>query len=102
MAILNSSITTDADSVYTAFSNVAVSTMYICNYSGSAITANIWMVPNGGTVTNQSLVYDTISIAAHDTYVMDAERLVLATGDAIHANVSANNAASFTLSTWGI
>lgn len=102
MAISNANLTTVASAVYTASGNIAVSTMYICNYSGSAITANVWMVPSGGSVTNLNKVYSTISIAANDTYVMDAERIVLGNGDTIQANVSANSSATFTLSTWGI
>lgn len=77
-----------------------VTAMYLCNTTGSSVTANVYLVPAGGT-PNACPIYSNLSIAANDTHVSDTERIVLDNGDALWANCSVNGAVVFTISSTG-
>jgi len=102
MAIKNANVTTVASSIYTSTGNSATTTMHFCNYSGAAITANIWVVPNGLTANNLTMIYSNIAVTGTNTVVIDTEKLILGNGDAVYANCSANLSVSATVSYIGI
>ena len=102
MAIQNTALTTTAQSVYTSTGNSVVSTMHIPNYTGTPITCNVWVVPNGGTVSFTNIVYGNVTITAYNTLVVDREKFILANGDKLYANVSASSSASCTITYIGV
>jgi hypothetical protein len=89
-------------SLLTATSNVAITTVYLCNKSVTTITANIFLTPGTGNVYGNNMIYSNLSIASNDTYVLEHERLLLSPGDAITANIgpdaSVNNLLVATIS----
>lgn len=93
MAIINSSMTysVTAEPILTANSNVAVTTMYLCNKSASMLTCNIFLVPNGVATISETIIYRNLRIAGGDTYILENERILLNTGDSIQGNVGVDN-----------
>lgn len=104
MSVISSSLTLGQSNIYVSSGNSVVSTMYFCNSNASAANLNVWIVSAGsvagGTSSTANLVYREIQLAAADTYVVDMEKLVLATGDYIRAN--AGGTVSATVSYVGI
>jgi hypothetical protein len=99
MALTNTVLTASSAAIYTSTGDNVVTSVYFCNYSGAAKTIDVWAIASGGTAIDGTLIYDTVSIKANDTYVMDLERLALANGDALHASASAVTSVTATVST---
>ena len=102
MSIKNANVTTVATSVYTSTGNSATTTVHFCNYSASAVTANVWVVQSGFTANNINMIYSNIAITGTNTVVIDTEKLILGNGDAVYANASANLSVGATVSYIGI
>jgi len=103
MAISNTLLTTgNAQVIYTSSGSTVVSLMYFNNQNASAQTINVYAVPSGGTVGGNTQIYSSLQLASKDTYVTDWEKLVLANGDALYANASANVSVVATVSYIGI
>lgn len=93
MPITTANVTSSTAAVYTSAGNTGVTFVSICNYTASNVTANVFVVPSGGTAGNLNLVLSAIGLTANDTYQLYAgsEKLVLSNGDSIQVNASANN-----------
>jgi hypothetical protein len=102
MAINNTAVGTSPSSIYTSTGSSAITTIHLCNYTGSPITANLYAVPSGGSANNSTLFYSNVQITAYNTLIISTEKLILDTGDAIYANVSASNSVTATVSSIGI
>ena len=102
MAIKNANVTTVATSIYTSSGNSAITTIHLCNYSASAVSANIYVVPAGFTANTINMIYCNQQITTTTTYIIDSEKLILSNGDAIFANVTANVSVGATISYIGI
>jgi len=94
MPIATGNVTTAAAAVYTSTGNTVVTFLSICNYSAGNVTANVFVVPNGGSAGNLTAVLAQIEIASKDTYQLYAgnEKLVLGNGDSVQANANVDNA----------
>jgi len=94
MPIATGNVTSAATAVYTSSGNTAVTFLSICNYSAGNVTANVFVVPNGGSAGNLTAVLTSLEIAANDTYQFYAgnEKLVLGNGDSVQANANVDNA----------
>ena len=102
MAILNASVTTTASPIFVSSGNTAVSTIHLCNYSASAVQANIYLAPSTGNVANSTtVIYGNVTISAYDTLIIYQEKFLLGAGDTIYANVSAANSVTATVSSLG-
>lgn len=104
MAIINTKITTAdvATTVYSSTNNSAITTVYLCNTSSTATSANVFVVPNGSSPGPVTQIYSSIRLAGEDTYVMEAERLLLENGDSLRVEVSTANVVTVTVSYTGI
>jgi Na+-transporting NADH:ubiquinone oxidoreductase subunit NqrE len=105
MAIRSISLTTSAAQpiVETAFGqSVAVTTVYLCNKTPVNCTVNVYAVDANALAGGSNIIYSNLVIAGNDTYVMEAERLILAGGDLLSANASINGAVIATASFVGI
>lgn len=102
MALSQLTLTTSASAIYTSGGNSAVTTMYLCNYSGTDRTVTIYLVPPAGTAGNSNIIYKDVTIVAGDTYIIDTERLVLANGESVQALASANTSVTMTVSFVGV
>jgi hypothetical protein len=102
MAINNANVTTIASSIYTSAASSAITTIHLCNYTATAVQANLWLVPSGKTANNFSLIYANTTISGYNTLIVYQEKFILSTGDAVYANCSANVSLSATVSSIGI
>jgi len=87
MALTSTTLTTTADSIYTSAGGSAITAMYFCNTSDRTIMFNVFAVPNTEIPTNNRLIYYKVQLTAHDTYVIDNEKLILGDGDGLFANI---------------
>ena len=94
MTIAVGNVTTTAAAVYTSTGNSAITFLSLCNYSVGNVTANVHVVPSGDTAANSNIIISAIEIAANDTYQLyvGGEKLILANGDTVQINASANTA----------
>jgi hypothetical protein len=78
----------------------AITTMFFCNNSTATSTAiDIWLVATGsGGPSTSSRVINQLSLPAQETFVFDAEKLILFNGDAIWAKATDSNIVSATIS----
>jgi len=92
MTIAISTLSTVANAVYTSTGNTAITSLTLCNYSASNVTANLYVVPNGNSAGTTTVALANVLLAVHDTLQMyvAAEKLLLGPGDAIYCNASAN------------
>jgi len=98
MTIATSYVTTTGNTVYTSGGNTAITWLTMTNYGNADVSANVWVVPSGSSPSNVNLVIASLDIlsAANttggDTYqiYVGGEKLLLANGDTIFANSSAN------------
>ena len=102
MAIQNTSLSATTSSIITSTGTTAIVTIHLCNYTSNSVTANIFLVPSGGSANLSTLVYSNVSISAYNTLVIDREKFILATGDAIFANVSTGSSVTATVSSIGV
>jgi len=102
MAILNTALTTTANPIFVSSGNNAITTIHLCNYTGSSVQANIYMAPSTGNVANgTTVIYGNVTISAYNTLIIYQEKFLLANGDTIYANVSAANSVTATVSSLG-
>jgi hypothetical protein len=102
MAILNTAVTTTASPIFVSSGNNAITTIHLCNYSGSSVQANVYIAPSTANVANSTtVVYGNVTISAYNTLIIYQEKFVLANGDTIYANVSAATSVTATVSSMG-
>jgi hypothetical protein len=94
MPISTSNVTTSIANAYVSSGNTAVTFLSLANYDTSNVFANVYVVPSGNTVGNLNVVVANIQLTTQDTYqfYVGNEKLILANGDSIQVNASANNA----------
>lgn len=68
----------------------AVTAVYLCNTGAVTLPVDLHVVPFGATADGTNIVYSSIQIAPHDTYVLDTERLILDNGDFLAATTTAD------------
>ena len=96
MTIATANVTTVTTSVYTSSGNTAITFLSLCNYSVGNVTANVHVVPSGGTANSINKILASIDILTLDTYQLYAagEKLLLNNGDSVQINASGNSAIS--------
>ena len=104
MAITNFQVaTTTGSAAFTASADTAVTVIYITNKSNTDGTVDVYVTPNGASVSENHLVYTQLSVKARDTYIIDTEKMILETGAKIWI-AAPDSAAQFnaTISTIGL
>lgn len=96
MTINVANVTTAGNIIYPSIGNTAITYLALCNYNGSNVSANVYVVPNGQTIANSNMLISNLNIQANDTYFLyiAAEKIILSNGDSIQAVVSANTVTS--------
>ena len=104
MAITNFQVGTGTGSAaYTAGAETAITVIYITNKSNADGTVDVYVTPNGASVSENHLVYTQLTIKARDTYILDTEKMILETGAKVYI-AAPDSAAQFnaTISTIGL
>ena len=90
MAIKQSLATATLNStnhIFQATENSAVTSIHLCNISSTDATVNIYLLPSDGSTTvptENNKLYNTLTIQATDTYIIDTEKLILGNGDKLY------------------
>lgn len=93
---VKSTVTTQ---LFIAAGEQAVTTMFFCNVSDSLDTElDIFLTPSTDAVSTASQVIKSLPLAATETYVFDAERLILDPGDKIFAKATIDSIVVATIS----
>jgi len=103
MAISTVAVGNTNTTIYTSTNTSAVTMLSLCNYSASAVTISIHVVPSGNPGTGNIVIKD-VSIPAGDTYMLYSagEKLVLDNGNYINAIASAISSVTAVVSYTGI
>ena len=101
MTIAVANVTTAGNVVYPSVGNTAVTYFALCNFTANTVTANIWVVPNGGTAANSNQLVSNIALTANDTYFLytAGEKLILSNGDSVQVSSNANSITATTSDT---
>jgi hypothetical protein len=104
MAIQNTRLTSStAANIYASSGSSAITTIHLCNTTGATITCNVYLVTGAGVIANaNNAIYSNISITGQNTYIVYAEKFILANGDSIRANCSVGDSVTATISSIGI
>ena len=102
MAIAQGQIGTTATTIYTSTNDSATTVIFFCNTTGSDATVSAYAVPSGGTAGATNQIIKDLTIAGGDTYIMNAEKLVLGNNDTIQAESDTASAITATVSYVGI
>ncbi len=98
MAITNTRLTTTAPTtVFEAVGQQAITTLYVCNTTGSTLSFNLFVINSADSVgaAYDNMAYSSVELTANETYIIDNERLVLDNGDLV--DVEANIADCITV-----
>jgi hypothetical protein len=99
MAITSNLVTTSGSAIYTAPGTIgsddreyAVTCMMFCNYDPiNDVTLDLYLLaPLPAAISNTNKIIHELVIPAGETFTFDTEKLVLATGERIWAEASAN------------
>lgn len=102
MAISSTLITNSPSAIFTVPSGqeVALTTMFFCNYSASDVTlSSLNLVTSGGSASDTNRVVKDLLIPAGETLTFDTEKIVLSAGDFVSAVASDNSRLTVTLCT---
>jgi hypothetical protein len=98
MTIALAQVTNSANAIYTSVGNTAITSLTMCNWGPSSVTANLYVVPNGYTPGTTNIALSSVVITSSETaqLYMFAEKLLLGPGDTICANTTANTVTAIT------
>jgi len=98
MTIQTYSVTTAIGNAYQSVGNTAITSLTMCNYGASNVTANLYVVPSSSSAANTNIALQNVSIPSGDTsqLYMFAEKLLLSNGDTIQIDSSANTVTAIT------
>lgn len=91
MSISNTTLTTTPTAVYTSSGSSVITLGYFCNIDTVTQYVNLYLVPNGDSAGVANIIYSNVAITHSDTMVLDKEKMILANGDALYANATANS-----------
>ena len=100
MAISSVLITNSPSAIFTVPSGqeVALTTMFFCNYSASDVTlTSLNLVASGGSASDTNRVVKDLVIPAGETLTFDTEKIVLSSGDFVSAVANANSRLNVTI-----
>ena len=83
----------DRTTIKAATSDIAITTIFICNTDTAARTVTLYLIDGSipGTLSDDNAIWKDVSIAAKDTFTMNNERIILANGDVLYGNASVAN-----------
>ena len=97
---------TAGDHIFEATADTAVTSIHMCNITSSDATINIYLLPEDGSTTaptEENKIYNTLTISATDSYIIDTEKMILGNGDKIYVqNVDSSGQVIVTISTIGL
>ena len=80
--------------VFKAAADTAVTSIHLCNITSADATVNIYLLPNDGSTagaTENNKIYNSLTIQATDTYVIDTEKMIMSAGDKLFIELTASS-----------
>lgn len=103
MALTSTFVGTNTTEIFLASGSQAITTVMFCNNNAStSASLDVYAVASGGLVGTGTVVLKSINLPATETFVMDTEKLVLDTGDALWAKSTVNGIVVATVSSVSI
>lgn len=98
MTIATANVTTLTGNVYVSGGNTAITSLTLCNWGPSNVTANLYVVPSSATYTTTNQMLVSLPLASGDTYQLYAagEKLLLGPGDSVQVAATANTVSAIT------
>ena len=94
------------DHAFAATADTAVTSILLCNLTAEDANIDIYLLPNDGSTTvptENNKIYNTLTIQAKDTYIIDTEKMILSNGDKIYVqNADSTGQVIVTVSTIGL
>lgn len=86
--------------VFQAVSTEAITVIYICNTSDEDVVVNVFCIDSDDSSSggDENMIYSKLNITAHDTYVIDTEKLILDANDEIEVQADAADVVTVTVS----
>lgn len=103
MALTNSLLTATGTIIFLASNEQAITTVLFCNNSSSTdASVDVYAVPNGGVTGTGTMILNSLSLPARETFVFDSEKLILSNGDRLVAASNVDNIVVATVSSVGL
>lgn len=103
MAITNSLVPTTGTVIFSAAGEQAITTVIFCNNDSVSDTLlTVYAVPNGNVVGTETMILNSLSLPATETFVFDTEKLILSSGDNLVATSSVDRVVVATVSSVGL
>ena len=98
MTIATASVTTLTGNIYVSGGNTAITSLTLCNWGPSNVTANLYVVPSSANASTSNQALSVLPLYSGDTYQLyaAAEKLLLGPGDSIRVSASANTVSAIT------
>ena len=97
---------TELDHCFAATADTAVTSIHLCNITSSDAVVDVYLLPNDGSTTvptENNKIYNSLTIQASDSYVIDTEKMILGNGDKIYVqNADSTGQVIVTISTIGL
>lgn len=100
MAINNVQVeSTQTTVVFSSNGESAITTVFFCNTSDTLdATLDVHLVPAAQAVSSATLILKSLSLPAKETFVLDAEKLILSSNDSMYAISSQDKIITATVS----
>jgi hypothetical protein len=98
MAITNTTLTTSAAALIDAPGEKAVTVIYLYNSSAGPVSINLHAVASGDTAGEANKFYGNLIVETTDTFIIDAEKILLSDGDDIFASANVDGVVHTTVS----
>ena len=103
MAIQQTTLTGTPQTIFTATADTAITVINFCNTASSVDTAiDVYVVPSGGSANASTQILNQVSLTQTNTYIIDTEKFILETGDAVFAAANDTGIVTATVSTVGL
>ena len=94
------------DVLFTATADTAVTSIHMCNLTSEDAVINVYLLPTDGSSTaptENNKIYNTLTIPATDSYIIDTEKMIMSNGDKLFVqNADSTGQVVVTLSTIGL
>lgn len=98
MTIQTYSVTTTIGNAFTSSGNTAITSLTLCNWGPSSVSANLYVVPNSASPDTTNIALANVVLTVADTLQMyvAAEKVLLGPGDRICVKANANTVTAVT------
>lgn len=102
MALNNTLLSDGVTDVYTSTGMNVIVAGFFCNTHDSPVSITVYLLPAGQTADDTYKIYNSLTIAPGDTYILDTEKIILDTGEKLAAVATVTDKIAATLITMAL